>query len=170
MLRHGRVVVAPAKGQESVWDYPRPPTLEDCKERIRIIFNGVTIADTTQAKRVCETSHPPTYYIPPEHIAAEYFSLAASNASFCEWKGSCSYYTVSVKGKTAAHSCWFYPKPTSGTVFVAIAGYVAFYCAPFDACYVGEHKATPQPGGFYGGWVTPNIVGPFKGAPGTMGW
>ncbi|MBI1296430.1 DUF427 domain-containing protein [bacterium] len=154
--------------QESVWDYPRPPRLEDVPQRIRVVFNGVTIADTTRAQRVLETSHPPTYYIPAEDVQMEYLQLSARGQSWCEWKGRAVYYDLEVGEREVAAVAWAYPKPTPG--FVSIAGYVAFYAGKVDACYVGEEQVQSQAGDFYGGWVTSNIVGPFKGGPGTMGW
>lgn len=159
--------IVPAPGQESVWDYPRPPRLEDVAKHIQIIFNGVVIADTYRAVRVLETSHPPVYYIPPGDIRMEYLSPGLGR-SFCEWKGEALYYTLEVNGKRAENVAWYYPKPTKG--FTGIQNYVAFYAAPMDACLVDGEKARPQPGNFYGGWVTGNIVGPFKGEPGTVGW
>jgi uncharacterized protein (DUF427 family) len=159
--------IEPAPGQESVWDYPRPPRLEDSDKHIKIVFNGVTIAETTRAKRVLETSHPPVYYIPPEDIQLEYFSKTP-NSSFCEWKGRAGYYTITVEDRTVENAGWFYPNPTS--TFAGIQDYVAFYPSKMDACYVNDEQVQSQPGDFYGGWITNDIVGPFKGSPGTWGW
>lgn len=159
--------IRPAPGQESVWDYPRPPRVEDTHKHVRIIFNGVVIADTRRAKRVLETSHPPVYYIPPEDIRMEYLS-AGSGGSYCEWKGAARYYTLEVNGKRAENVGWSYPRPTRD--FTAIRDYIAFYAGPMDACLVDEERARPQPGNFYGGWVTDDVVGPFKGEPGSSGW
>ncbi len=159
--------IPPQPGQESVWDYPRPPRLEDTTRRIQVIFNGVTLADTHQAKRVLETSHPPVYYIPPEDIKQEYL-IPSDRTTFCEWKGRGAYYTVRVGEKQAIEVAWYYPQPT--TAFLPIKNYVAFYASPMDACYVDGEKVEPQPGGFYGGWITRDIVGPFKGEPGSWGW
>ncbi|MFB2980170.1 DUF427 domain-containing protein [Microseira sp. BLCC-F43] len=159
--------ISPKPGQESVWDYPRPPRLEDTTKHIQIIFNGVTIADTHNAKRVLETSHPPVYYIPPADIKMEYL-VPENRSSFCEWKGLAGYYTLTVGDKQAPNVAWFYPEPTPA--FASIQDYLAFYAAPMDACYVDGEKVQPQPGGFYGGWITSDIVGPFKGEPGTWGW
>lgn len=159
--------IEPAPGQESVWDYPRPPRLEDSDKHIKIVFNGVTIAETTRAKRVLETSHPPVYYIPPEDIKLEYFSKTP-NSSFCEWKGRAGYYTITVGDRTVENVAWFYPNPTS--TFAGIQDYVAFYPSKMDACYVNDEQVQSQPGDFYGGWITNDIVGPFKGSPGTWGW
>ncbi|KAG0622603.1 hypothetical protein M758_3G110500 [Ceratodon purpureus] len=159
--------VKPGPGQESVWDYPRPPALEPVPERIRIEFNSKTIADTTRGYRVLETSHPPVYYIPQEDLKMEYVKKA-QGSSFCEWKGNATYWTVQVDGRTAEKVGWSYESPTAP--FRPIKSYFAFYCAPMDACYVGDERAQPQPGGFYGGWVTSKVVGPFKGGPGSWGW
>jgi uncharacterized protein (DUF427 family) len=141
--------------------------LEPVEKRIQVIFNGVTIADTHGAMRVLETSHPPTYYLPPEDIQQPYL-IPSSRATFCEWKGRGSYYSVQVGDKTAIDVAWYYSDPTPD--FEAMKNYVAFYAASMDACFVGDEKVTPQPGQFYGGWITSNIVGPFKGEPGSWGW
>lgn len=157
----------PGPGQESVWDYPRPPRIEPVPERIRVVFNGVTIADTQRALRVLETSHPPTYYIPPEDVALQYLSQTARR-SFCEFKGGARYWTLSVGTRVAHDAAWSYPEPTPA--YRALAGYLAFYAGRVDACYVGDEQVQPQAGDFYGGWITSRIVGPFKGGPGTLGW
>lgn len=157
----------PQPGQESVWDYPRPPRLEETSKHIQVIFNGVTIAATHQAKRVLETSHPPVYYIPLEDIKQEYL-IKSPRSTNCEWKGHGAYYSLAVGDKRVDDVAWYYPEPTPA--FAAIANHVAFYPAPMDACYVDDEKVEPQPGNFYGGWVTSDIVGPFKGALGTWGW
>ena len=154
-------------GQESVWDYPRPPLLEVSLARIRVIAGGVTIADSTRTKRVLETSHPPVYYIPPEDIDTDLLE-PFNHRSFCEWKGAAGYYSVIVPGKTIEKAAWYYPTPT--TRFAGIESYVAFYPSKMDACYVDNEKVIAQSGDFYGGWITSSIVGPFKGAPGTFGW
>lgn len=159
--------VKPGPGQESVWDYPRPPRLELTGKHIEIIFNGVKIADTRRAYRILETSHPPVYYIPPDDIKMEYLK-PAGGGSWCEWKRQASYYTVEVDGRRAERVAWTYPNPTRS--FAALKEYVAFYAAPMDVCYVAGEVVVPQPGNFYGGWITSDVVGPFKGEPGTMGW
>lgn len=157
----------PGPGEESVWDYPRPPRLERVRARLRVVFAGETVAETLQGFRVLETSHPPTYYLPPGDVAAGALGPSRS-AGVCEWKGRAVLHDVLAAGRRAPGAAWAYPDPTPG--FRAIAGYVAFYAGPMDACYVGEAEVEPQPGGFYGGWITPGIVGPFKGGPGTLGW
>ncbi|AFY38337.1 protein of unknown function DUF427 [[Leptolyngbya] sp. PCC 7376] len=156
-----------APDQESVWDYPRPPRLEPCDKPIKIIFNGVAIAETKESYRVLETSHPPVYYLPPNSIQQKYLKEAPGQ-SFCEWKGIARYYSVIVNDKTLEKVAWYYPEPTA--TFTELKNYVAFYAQPMDACYVDDEKVTPQPGGFYGGWITKDIVGPFKGEPGSFGW
>ena len=155
------------QGQESVWDYPRPPRLEPVKKRLRVVFNGVTFADTTRGKRVLETSHPPVYYVPRDEIRMDYLRVA-TGSSFCEWKGQARYFDIDVNGKYVERAAWNYPKPTAA--FIGIRDHVAFYCQLMDACFVGDEQARPQPGSFYGGWVTGDIVGPFKGEAGTAGW
>lgn len=146
--------------QENVWDYPRPPRLEAVSERIRVVCQGVEIANTQSAFRVLETSHPPVYYIPPSDIRNEYL-VNSPRETFCEWKGRANYVHVRVNGHLIEHAGWLYNKPTPA--FTAIAGYVAFYAGKMDACYVGDEQVTPQPGAFYGGWITSNLIGPFKG-------
>lgn len=159
--------IEPKEGQESVWDYPRPPRLEAFSGRIEIILNGVKIADTTSSYRVLETSHPPVYYLPPQDIQLQYL-IPREGQSFCEWKGIAKYYDVCVDDKLIYKAAWYYPNPTPE--FDAIAHYVAFYAGLMSECYVNGELVTPQPGGFYGGWITSNIVSPFKGVAGSWGW
>jgi uncharacterized protein (DUF427 family) len=159
--------VVPGPGQESVWDYPRPPRLEDSSKQIQVVFNGVVIADTRRAKRVLETSHPPVYYIPPEDIQQDYL-IHTPRSTYCEWKGQGAYYTIEVGDRRAENAAWFYPNPTAA--FASLKDYVAFYPSKMDACYVDGEQVTAQPGDFYGGWITSDIVGPFKGSAGTWGW
>jgi uncharacterized protein (DUF427 family) len=154
-------------GQESVWDYPRPPRVEISSKHVKVVFNGVTIAETDRAVRVLETSHPPVFYIPLDDVKAEYLREETRH-TYCEFKGTASYYSVSVNGKKAMSAAWYYPNPTTG--FEAIANYVAFYPQHMDACYVDNEKVQQQESNFYGGWITSEIVGPYKGAPGTSGW
>jgi uncharacterized protein (DUF427 family) len=162
-----REIVNKGPGQESVWEYPRPPRLEPSPRHIQIIFAGQTIADTRRAYRVLETSHPPTYYLPPDDIRME-FLQPAEGRSLCEWKGQAHYRSLVVGDRSAPKVAWFYPQPTPD--FAPIKGYLAFYAEPMDACFVDGERVTPQPGGFYGGWITSDVVGPFKGEPGTLGW
>lgn len=160
-------IVPPGPGQESVWDYPRPPRVEAVSKRVRVVFGGVTLADSTRALRVCETSSPPVYYIPQADIRME-FVEPSRRTSFCEWKGVACYWSVRAGGRAAEDAAWSYPRPDPG--YEAIRDHLAFYAGRMDACWVGDDRVTPQPGRYYGGWVTPDLVGPFKGAPGTEGW
>lgn len=156
-----------SQGQESVWDYPRPPRLEASGRHIQVVFNGVLIAETRRALRVLETSHPPVYYVSPKDIRMEYLE-PADHATFCEYKGSASYYSITVGEKCVRNGAWFYPDPTPA--FVELRDYVAFYPGKMDACFVDGEQVQPQPGEFYGGWITADIVGPFKGAQQTGQW
>jgi uncharacterized protein (DUF427 family) len=165
MGNHQRI--KPGPGQESVWDYPRPPRVEPSTRHIRIIFNGITIADTRRALRVLETSHPPAFYIPPADVRTE-FLTPTPQATFCEYKGTARYYTITVGEQRAVNAAWFYARPTAP--YAAIADHIAFYPGRMDACYVDDERVQAQAGDFYGGWITSEIVGPFKGAPGTRGW
>lgn len=153
--------------KESVWDYPRPPRIEDSARGIKVVFNDLVIADTTRAKRVVETSHPPVYYIPPEDVRMEHLARA-DRSSYCEWKGRAGYYTITVGDRQSRDAAWFYPDPTPA--FADIKDHVAFYPSRVDSCYVDAEQVMAQPGDFYGGWVTSEITGPFKGGPGTSGW
>jgi uncharacterized protein (DUF427 family) len=159
--------IEPQPGQESVWDYPRPPRLERTDRHIEIIFNGVVIAGTRAAWRVLETSHPPVYYLPPADLKQEHLE-ESPRSSFCEWKGRARYVDVRVGDRLAHSAGWYYPDPTGA--FEAIRDHVAFYAGAMDRCLVNGEVVRPQPGGFYGGWITPDIVGPFKGEPGTESW
>jgi uncharacterized protein (DUF427 family) len=150
--------IEPGPGQESVWDYPRPPRLEPSPRRIRILFNGVTLADSTQTYRVLETSHPPVYYLPPEDVQQQYL-MAVERSTFCEWKGAARYFDITVGDRTAASAAWCYPTPTER--FQAIAGYLAVYPSRMDACYVDGEQVPGQAGVLYGRLSTSEIVGPF---------
>ena len=152
---------------ESVWDYPRPPRVEVSSRRIRVVHRGVVVADTTRAVRVLETSHPPVYYIPPEDVRREYLR-PSRRRTFCEFKGEAGYYDLVGGGRTVRDAAWYYPEPTAG--FEALRNHLAFYPGRVDAAYVDDERVTCQPGDFYGGWITADIEGPFKGAPGTLGW
>jgi uncharacterized protein (DUF427 family) len=150
-----------------VWDYPRPPRVEPTSKRVRVVFNGEVIAETNRAVRVLETSHPPVYYIPPDDVRMEFLTMSARQ-TFCEFKGQASYYTIEVNGRRAENAAWFYPNPAPG--YEGLREHVAFYPGQMEACYVDEEQVQSQPGDFYGGWITREIVGPFKGGPGTRGW
>ena len=152
--------------RENVQSYPRPPALEPVLQRIIIRLGGVLVADTTRALRVLETHHAPTYYLPPDDIHATLRPVQGS--SFCEWKGVARYVNVLAGSVKAPRAAWVYESPTSR--FALIAGHVAFYAALMDEVWVGDARVIPQPGNFYGGWVTPNLDGQIKGAPGTQHW
>lgn len=157
----------PGPGQESVWDYPRPPRVEPVSRRVRVEFGGILLADTVHALRVCETSSPPVYYLPPADVATAHLERSI-RTSFCEWKGVASYWSVRVGDRVAKDAGWSYPAPDPG--FEEIRDYLSFYPRRMDACWVGETRVTPQPGYYYGGWVTPDLTGPFKGIPGSEAW
>lgn len=153
---------------ERAADYPRPPRLEPVAERLRVVFNGRTVADTTRGMRVLETNHPPTYYFPPD--AVDTAALApTSHRTWCEWKGAASYWALhDADGTVAPDAVWAYPSPTGD--FAAIAGWYAFYPGRVGACYVGDERVDAQRSDYYGGWITRAVEGPFKGPPGTAGW
>jgi uncharacterized protein (DUF427 family) len=153
--------------QESVWDYPRPPRMEPDTRRVQVEFGGISIADTTQALRVLETSHPPVFYLPGEDVRME-FLFPTQASSWCEFKGRATYWTVEVEARRADDAVWGYPQPTQG--YESLAGHFAFYPSKMDRCSVGGVPVSAQEGDFYGGWITPEITGPFKGGPGTRGW
>jgi uncharacterized protein (DUF427 family) len=152
---------------ENVWDYPRPPRVESVPERIRIVVAGETVADSARAVRVLETSHPPTYYVPPEDVRMHLLSPGVGR-SVCEWKGRATYHTLTLGGRRIEDVAWSYERPLPG--FEAIASFLAFYPGRVDEAWVGDERVVAQEGGFYGGWITSRIRGPFKGAPGTLGW
>ncbi len=154
---------------ESVWDYPRPPRLEPTARLVEVTLGGAVIARTTRAHRVLETSHPPVYYIPAEDVEPGTLEPVQDAGSVCEWKGTATYLDViGADGRRVPRGAWTYRRPALG--FAPIADGVAFYPALMDACTVDGELVRPQPGRFYGGWVTDDVVGPFKGAPGTLGW
>ncbi|MBJ7609115.1 MAG: DUF427 domain-containing protein [Candidatus Dormibacteraeota bacterium] len=154
---------------ESVWDYPRPPRCAPTAKRVQVILGDLVIADTTRAHRVLETSHPPVYYIPREDIVGGALQPSGGLGSFCEWKGAASYLDViGGDGHRAARAAWIYAKPTPA--FAAIADAVAFYPGRMGQCTVDGEDVQAQEGDFYGGWITSDIVGPFKGGRGTIGW
>lgn len=157
----------PGPGQESVWDYPRPPRVEPSHESVEVRLGGVVVARSTRTLRVLETSHPPTYYLPREDFAPGALR-PAPGSSYCEWKGEAAYLDVVGGDAVAPGAAWTYPTPTRG--FEALTDHVAVMPAAMEACLVDGEVVTPQEGGFYGGWVTSRVVGPFKGSPGTWGW
>ncbi|KMO94639.1 DUF427 domain-containing protein [Streptomyces roseus] len=158
----------PGRPAESVWDYPRPPRVEVDVRHIVVEFAGIRIADTRRSVRVLETSHPPVFYIPPQDTRREL--LRQSDArTYCEWKGAATHWDLCVEGRTRVpDAAWSYEQPSRG--FIAIAGFLAFHPSRVDRCLVDDEEVLPQPGTFYGGWITSEINGPFKGPPGTWGW
>ncbi len=150
-----------------MWDYPRPAVAELAARHIRIAHRGVVLADSDAAWRTLETSHPPTYYIPRADIAMTHL-VPNPARSLCEWKGQAHYWDVVIGDDRIEGAGWSYPSPTPA--FAGIAGHIAFYAAPFDHVEVDGQQVTPQPGGFYGGWITPREAGPFKGIPGSRFW
>lgn len=152
---------------ESVWDYPRPPAVEPSGLRVRVVVDGVTIADTVQAYRVLETSHPPGWYLPPEDVRMDLLKTSDRQTA-CEFKGGAAYFDIEAGKLPRRDAAWNYPRPLPG--YEAIAGYIAFYPGRVDEAWVGSDRVAPQAGDFYGGWITPNVTGPFKGGPGTRGW
>ena len=152
--------------RENVQSYPRPPSLEPVPQPIEIRLGGLLVALTVRAFRVLETHHAPTYYLPPEDIHATL--LPAVGSSFCEWKGVARYFDVIAGKTTAKRAAWCYDEPSPS--FAPLAGFIAFYAGLMEDCRVGDTRVLAQPGDFYGGWVTPNLDGIVKGAPGTRHW
>jgi uncharacterized protein (DUF427 family) len=159
--------IAPGPGQESVWDYPRPPRVEPVPDRLRVVVDGETLADTRRGLRVLETAGPPVYYVPREDVRMVRM-IPSPRRTTCEWKGEAGYWTFRDGDREIRDVAWSYdaPKPA----FESIRGHLAFYAGRVDEAWVGDERARPQPGRFYGGWVTSRIVGPFKGEPGSEGW
>ena len=166
-MRPSRDRIPPGPGQESVWDYPRPPAVVPTDAHVRVLHRGVMVADTTSAIRVLETSQPPALYIPRTDISQGCL-VPGSGRSFCEWKGPATYWSVVVGDTVVPNVGWSYEDPTPP--FAAIRGHVAFYARLLDECWVGDERVVANPGSFYGGWITSTVVGPFKGDPGTEYW
>lgn len=154
-------------GQTSVWSFPRPAIARPCVAHIMIEHEGIIVADTRASVLTLETSHPPSYYIPPADVAPDVLRRASGN-SFCEWKGAATYWDVVIGNLVVPRAGWSYPDPSPA--FAQLRDHVAFYAGPFDRCSVDRHTVIPQPGAFYGGWITPDLAGPFKGVAGSMGW
>ena len=159
-------------GEESVWDFPRPPEVQEVSQTLRVEFAGERVAETAKGLRVVETSGAPVYYFPPSDVAKELLSPVERKTSLCEWKGVAVYYDVVVGAARAREAAFAYPDPLEDLSmgYDRLAGFIAFYASRMDACFIGETRATPQPGGFYAGWVTPRLKGPIKGEPGSEGW
>jgi uncharacterized protein (DUF427 family) len=156
-----------APGQESVWNFPRPAICERTAAHIVIELGGMIIADRRRTVRTLETSHPPSYYVPPADIQPGVL-VPAAGSSFCEWKGHARYFDVVAGGIRRERAAWAYPDPTER--FAILRDHVAFYAAEMGACFVDGERVVPQPGGFYGGWITSAVAGPFKGVPGSRFW
>lgn len=157
----------PSPGQESVWRYPRPAIAEPSDRRIRIEHRGVLVAHTGKAVRTLETSHPPSWYLPPADLTPGLLRRS-DRRSFCEWKGEAVYWHLVVGGEVLRDVAWSYPEPNPA--FAILRDHIAFYAGPLDRCTVDGEPVVAQPGGFYGGWITADLAGPFKGVPGSMGW
>ena len=155
-------------GVERVWDYPRPPVVEPCLHVVRVELGGAVLAESGEALRVLETSHPPTIYLPPDAVRHDLLRPSAARASVCEFKGLGRYLDAVVGDRRVNAVAWTYPDPVAG--YEALAGYVAFYPGRVDAAWMGDERVESQVGDFYGGWITADLVGPFKGPPGTLGW
>ncbi|MFQ6172234.1 DUF427 domain-containing protein [Oryzobacter sp. R7] len=157
----------PGPGQESVWDYPRPPRVEPSPEAVEVWLGGERVASSHRCLRVLETSHPPTYYVPVEDVAPGALRPVAGS-TWCEFKGEAAYFDLTGGGVVAPRAAWTYPRPSRG--FEPLVGHVAVMPGAVDRCTVDGEVVLPQAGGFYGGWITGRVVGPFKGEPGTRGW
>lgn len=155
------------RAKESVWGYPRPPSIERASRQVRAVAAGHVIAETERAVVVRETSHPPVYYFPPEDVRMEFLEPSA-HVTHCEFKGEAHYYSLVVDGARQSNVAWYYPRPLAG--YEELADHVAFYAWALAEATVDGEQVTPQPGRFYGGWITSEIEGPFKGEHGTMGW
>jgi uncharacterized protein (DUF427 family) len=153
---------------ERVWGYPRPPIVVPCERRVRVEFGGEVLADSTSALRVLETSHPPTIFVPPADLRLDLLTPSEARTTWCEYKGTADYLDSAVPGVNAVAIAWRYLDPSPG--FESIRDHVAFYPGRVDAAWLDDERVRPQEGGFYGGWITADLVGPFKGAPGTLGW
>ena len=160
-------IAANGKPIESVWEYPRPPRLERVEWRVRVVHAGVTIVDASEAIRVLETSQPPAYYVSPEFVDMSRLERS-DRRTFCEWKGVAEYADIVVGDRRVADAGWTYPDPTDA--FESIRDHWAFYAQNADECWIDDERVTSNEGSFYGGWVTANVAGPFKGAPGTSHW
>lgn len=164
----------PGPGQESVWEYPRPAVVRPSDRHVLVRFGGGVLAETRRAWRALETSHPPTWYLPPDDVRMDWLHPLPGVGSVCEWKGPAHYFDIVVPagegrpGATARAAAWCYPNPTPA--FQPIANYIAVYPGRMDGCTIDGRPVRPQEGGFYGGWITDDVVGPFKGGPGTQGW
>ena len=151
-----------------MWDYPRPPRLERSAKHLVVVFGDVVVADSRRALKVMETASPPTYYAAPQDVRMDLLEPSDGRHTFCEWKGSASYFDLVVGERRSLRAAWTYPTTTEA--FADLAGHIAFYPGRVDAAFLDDERVRPQPGSYYGGWVTDEIVGPFKGEPGSEGW
>lgn len=151
-----------------MWDYPRPPALEPTSRRIRVMVGGVLVADSRSTVRVLETSHPPAYYVPPADVRTDVVAPVMERQSVCEWKGVAAYWSITTEHVHVTEAAWSYPEPNPD--YREIKDHLCFYAARVDGAWVDDERVVPQPSDFYGGWITSDIVGPFKGGPGTWGW
>jgi uncharacterized protein (DUF427 family) len=153
---------------ERVWDYPRPPALVPCRRRVRVQLRGELLADSTDAMRVLETSHPPTIYLPPADVRRDLVVASDARATWCEFKGAAQYLDALIDGTRVRAVGWTYPEPSPG--YHALADHIAFYPGRVDEAWLDEERIQAQSGDFYGGWISADLIGPFKGSPGTLGW
>lgn len=153
---------------ESVWDFPRPPVVVPCERRVRVELGGELLADSGRALRVLETSHPPTVYVPPADVRGDLLVASGARATWCEFKGAARYLDAVVGERRVRAVGWRFPAPTDG--YEGLRDHVAFYPGRVDAAWLGDERVRAQEGDFYGGWVTADLTGPFKGPPGTRGW
>ncbi len=156
------------RAPESVWNYPRPPAVVPSERMVRVEHGGTLVVESRRAIRVLETAGAPVWYLPPEDVRLELLRQAPGRRTLCEWKGPATYLDVVVGDRVSREAAWTYPRPSPG--YEAIAGYLAFYAARVDSATVDGEAVRPQPGGFYGGWITDDVIGPYKGDPGTEGW
>lgn len=153
---------------EDVWAYPRPPALVACERRARVEFAGLTVADSVGALRVLETSHPPVIYFPPADVRLDLLAPSGGRPSFCEWKGRAGFLDLAVGGRLERAVAWIYPDPVER--FAPLRGHVAFYPSRMDGCWLDDERVSAQEGDFYGGWISADLKGPFKGGPATLSW
>lgn len=157
-----------APAPERVWDYPRPPAVDACHRRVRVVLGGIVLADSTAARRVLETSHPPTIYIPPGDVRLDLLSPGPARPTVCEFKGLAHYLDAEIAGRRHRAVAWTYPEPVDA--YAVLRDHISFYPGRVDEAWLGEERIVAQPGDFYGGWITSELIGPFKGGPGTLGW
>lgn len=153
---------------ERVWEYPRPPAVMSCRRRVRLELGGELLADSFRALRVLETSHPPTVYVPPGDVRSDLLAVSEARSTWCEFKGAARYLDATVDGRLVRAVAWSYVDPSAG--YEALRDHVAFYPGRVDAAWMDDERVQAQAGDFYGGWITADLIGPFKGPPGTLGW